>query len=270
MIGWEDVYKVVVAMAPLYVALALGYGSVKWWRMFKPDQCDAINRFNCYFIIPFFTFHFTAGVNPYHMNYPFLAGDVIAKAIAGAALAIWANFCRKGNLSWAITTFSLSSLNNTLVVGVPLLKAMYGAVGEDLVVQSSVIQSLLWFPILLFLLEFWRTSRWIASNNHNYDIPPPPSQQPQVASNIEIVVQQQQGAADHDEQLPPKDQNSTAPDHVINVNCTSSSSVEKESRTSASTNNLGPTMKKVCTKLGKNPNCYACALGLIWALLAKR
>ncbi|XP_011077192.1 auxin efflux carrier component 5-like [Sesamum indicum] len=287
MIGWGDVYKVVACMAPLYVALALGYGSVKWWRMFKPDQCDAINRFNCYFIIPFFTFHFTAGVDPYHMNYRFLAADVIAKAIAGSVLALWANLCRKGDLSWAITSFSLSSLNNTLVVGVPLLEAMYGPVGQDLVVQSSVLQSLLWFPILLFLLQFWRTSRLIYNNAaaaaantnnstntsiHNYG---PTSTQN--CSNIEIVVQQQGATpdatnySDHQllQQVPPKDPNynsNTPPAPVINVIGTTT----KESGKSASSNNLGPTMKKVCAKLGKNPNCYACAIGLIWALLAKR
>ncbi|KAL0302865.1 UNVERIFIED_CONTAM: Auxin efflux carrier component 5 [Sesamum radiatum] len=282
MIGWGDVYKVVAAMAPLYVALALGYGSVKWWRMFKPDQCDAINRFNCYFIIPFFTFHFTSGVDPYHMNYRFLAADVIAKAIAGSALALWANLWRKGELSWAITSFSLSSLNNTLVVGVPLLEAMYGPVGQDLVVQSSVIQSLLWFPILLFLLQFWRTSRLMfnaaANNNnnnnnssntiHNYA----PTSTPNYSSNIEIVVQQgaTADATTNSDHQVPKDQNYNntppAPAPVINVNGTTT----KESGKSASSNNLGPTMKKVCAKLGKNPNCYACALGLIWALLAKR
>ncbi|KAK4433028.1 Auxin efflux carrier component 5 [Sesamum alatum] len=243
-IAWGDVYKVVAAMAPLYVALVLGYGSVKWWRMFKPDQCDAINRFNCYFIIPFFTFHFTSGVDPYHLNYRFLAGDVVAKAIAAAALALWANLWREGNLSWAITSFSLSSFNNTLVVGVPLLEAMYGPVGKDLVVQSSVNQALLWFPILLFLLEFWRTSRLMmaAANDNIHNYGPTSSQN---SSNIEIVVQQQ-GA------------DGTA------------AAAAKESGKSASSNNLGATMKIVCAKLGKNPNCYACAIGLIWALLAKR
>ncbi|KAL5201117.1 hypothetical protein ABZP36_035471 [Zizania latifolia] len=41
MIGWSDVYKVVAAMAPLYFALGLGYGSVRWWKLFTADQCDA-------------------------------------------------------------------------------------------------------------------------------------------------------------------------------------------------------------------------------------
>ncbi|KAL8459127.1 hypothetical protein ACS0TY_036553 [Phlomoides rotata] len=233
MIEWGDVYKVVVAMVPLYVALGLGYGSVRWWRMFKPDHCDAINRFNCYFIIPFFTFHFTSGVNPYAMNFRFLAGDVVAKTIVGVALALWTTLGRNSEFSWAITTFSLSCFNNTLVVGVPLLRAMYGEVGEDLVVQSSVIQALLWFPILLFLLEFWRTTSSMSRD-----------QPQQHHCSIEITSAAVIGNGN--------DSNNMLPSSTL------------------SSSNLGATMKKVGAKLGKNPNCYACALGLIWALLANR
>ncbi|XP_057809689.1 auxin efflux carrier component 5-like [Salvia miltiorrhiza] len=238
MIELGDIYKVIVAMAPLYVALGLGYASVKWWRMFKPDQCDAINRFNCYFIIPFFTFQFTAGVDPYAMNFRFLAGDVIAKAIAAAALALWAKFDKKSDFSWVITSFSLSSFNNTLVVGVPLLKAMYGAAGEDLVVQSSVMQSLLWFPILLFMLEFRH-----ASCSHDVIDDEKPQQLSIDADNSNsnsnsMIVVVVDGAAEGGAAAPPLSMRST--------------------------------LKKVGAKLGKNPNCYACALGVIWALVAKR
>lgn len=240
MIGAGDVYKVVVAMAPLYVALGLGYASVKWWRMFKPDQCDAINRFNCYFIIPFFTFQFTAGVNPYAMNFRFLAGDIVAKAIAGVVLAGWANFGEKSKFSWAITTFNLSSFNNTLVVGVPLLKAMYGAAGEDLVVQSSVIQSLLWFPILLFMFEFRRASCF---DDEESSIENPNKHELKENSNNSITVVVVHGAV---------------------------SGAAGDGTTPPTSSNFRSTMKKVGAKLGKNPNCYACALGVIWALLAKR
>ncbi|GFQ00414.1 putative auxin efflux carrier component 8 [Phtheirospermum japonicum] len=228
MIAWEDINKVVMSMAPLYVPLGLGYASVKRWRMFKPDQCDAINRFNCYFIIPFFAFHFTSSVDPYRMNFRFLAGDVVAKAIAGASLALWANLWGSGNFSWAITSFSLWSLNNTLVVGVPLLRAMYGPVGEDLVVQLSVIQALIWFPTLLFMLELRRS-------------------------------------------IPD---NSKKIDNVENKNSTTS---EADSTTAESTviyssphNGVGSIMMKVGVKLARNPNCYACIVGLIWALISKR
>ncbi|KAL8155419.1 hypothetical protein AgCh_000707 [Apium graveolens] len=43
--------------------------------------------------------------------------------------------------------------------GVPLMRAMYGALGEDLVVQSAVLQSIIWIMILLFMLEVRRARR---------------------------------------------------------------------------------------------------------------
>ncbi|XP_057801702.1 auxin efflux carrier component 5-like [Salvia miltiorrhiza] len=229
-IGWGDVYKVVEAMAPLYAALLLGYGSVRWGRMFKAEECDTINRFNCYFIIPFFTFHFTASVNPYSFNLRFLAADVVAKAVAAAALAVWANYLH-GSFSWAITSFSLSSFNNTLVVGVPLLKAMYGDVGEHLVVQSSVMQSLLWFPILLSLLEFRRSSQLLSSDNNIHH---------------------------HKHQ------------HTSATAANGDEHIHMSMPVSSPSSNYCSTIKIVGMKLGKNPNCYACVLGLVWALLANR
>lgn len=228
-IGWEDVYKVVEAMAPLYVALLLGYGSR---RMFKAEECDAINRFNCYFILPFFTFHFTASVNPYAFNFRFLAADVVAKAVVGAALVLW---CKAGfGFAWAITSFSLSSFNNTLVVGVPLLKAMYGDAGEHLVIQSSVIQALLWFPILLCLLEFRRAKLLSSSSNIHH--------------HINIHTDESVVAANGDHSCT-----------TIDTTALPSSSPSFRS-----------TIMIVGMKLRKNPNCYACVVGLVWALLANR
>ncbi|KAL3653905.1 hypothetical protein CASFOL_003586 [Castilleja foliolosa] len=170
--------------------------------MFQVEQCEAINRFTCFFILPFFTFHFTSGVDPYHMTFRFLAGEVIAKAVVGVSLALWACLWKNGNLSWAITSFSLWSLNNTLVVGVPLMQGMYGPEGVDLVVQSSVIQALMWYPALLFLLELRRS----------------------------------------------------IPDH---------------SSRATSWTDVRSIMITVGAKLAKNLNCYACVLGLIWALISK-
>jgi auxin efflux carrier family len=157
MIGWEDVYKVVVAMTPLYVALILGYGSVRWWRLFTREQCDAVNRFTCYFTLPFLSFEFTARADPFKWNYLFIAADAISKVIIVAVLGFWAKCSSKGSYSWSITTFSLCTLTNSLVVGVPLMKAMYGQLGVDLIVQSSIVQGIIWLTLLLFVLEFRRT-----------------------------------------------------------------------------------------------------------------
>ncbi|XP_073031811.1 auxin efflux carrier component 5 isoform X1 [Primulina eburnea] len=251
MIGWEDIYKIVEAMLPLYVALALGYSSVKWLEMFKSNECDAINRFNCYFIIPFFTFQFTSGVDPYHMNFRFLGADVIAKAIAGVGLALWIRFSKK-DFSWLITSFSLSSFNNTLVVGVPLLKAMYGGLGEDLVVQSSVIQSLVWLPILLFMLEFRRACD---SNNGS-------------CINNENGQEKQLQAMSSSTQTPQS--SSTVAIEIFDAADDTVKSAGMNITLAPSSSQFLPFMKKVWIRLSKNPNNYACVLGLIWALLANR
>ncbi|KAI9157321.1 hypothetical protein LWI28_020610 [Acer negundo] len=157
MIGWDDVYKVIVAMVPLYVALMLGYGSVKWWKIFTAEQCDAINLLVCYFTLPLFTVEFTAHIDPFLMNYRFIAADAVSKLVIVVVLVFWAKCSSKGSYCWSITSFSLCTLTNSLVVGVPLMKAMYGPMAVDLVVQSSVFQAIVWLTILLFVLEFRRT-----------------------------------------------------------------------------------------------------------------
>lgn len=220
MIGWDDIYKVLASMFPLYVSLILGHGSVKWWHMFNPDHCNAINQLNCYFIMPLFTFDFTTRVNPYKMNFRFLGADAISKVLIIIAISIWAKFSTKGNYPWSITSFSLSSLNNTLVVGVPLIGAMYGPFGENLVIQSSILQFLVWIIILLMMYEFQS-----------------------VKKSLELVV------------------------------VTNDSGTDLEGNTEAgvmitSKPSLLSLMKIVGVKLAKNPNAYACILGLAWALVS--
>ncbi|KHN40463.1 Putative auxin efflux carrier component 8 [Glycine soja] len=157
MIGWEDVYKVVVAVVPLYFALLLGYGSLKWWNIFTKEQCEAINKLVCYFTLPLFIFEFTAHIDPFKMNFSFIAADTISKFIIMVVLALWAKCTPKCTFCWSIISFSLCNLTNAVVVGVPMVKPMYGALGVDLVVQSSVLQATIWLPLLLFVMEFWRT-----------------------------------------------------------------------------------------------------------------
>ncbi|GMI79543.1 PIN-FORMED 5 [Hibiscus trionum] len=173
MIGWEEVYKVVAAMVPLYVALTLGYGSVKWWRVFTPEECDAINRLVCYFTLPLFAMEFTSHIDPFEMNYRFIGADVISHVVIVVVLAFWAKFSSRGSYSWSITSFSLSTLTNTLVVGVPLMKAMYGKIGVDLVIQSFAIQSIIWITFFLAVLEFRRLGASVAATNddkHDKDV----------------------------------------------------------------------------------------------------
>jgi len=147
-------YDVLAAMVPLYVAMILAYGSVRWWGIFTPDQCSGINRFVAVFAVPLLSFHFISSNDPYAMNYHFLAADSLQKVVILAALFLWQAFSRRGSLEWMITLFSLSTLPNTLVMGIPLLRAMYGDFSGNLMVQIVVLQSIIWYTLMLFLFEF--------------------------------------------------------------------------------------------------------------------
>ncbi|KAF0914445.1 hypothetical protein E2562_028523 [Oryza meyeriana var. granulata] len=239
MIGWGDVYKVVAAMAPLYFALGLGYGSVRWWRLFTPDQCDAVNRLVAYFAVPFFAFDFAARIDPFALSYRVLAADAMSKLAVALALAAWAAssaccFCggaKRGGgnaMSWCITGFSLATLNNTLVVGVPLLDAMYGKWARDLIVQISVVQIIVYFPLLLLAFEVrraWGTAKPVTTTGAP---PPPPTG---TTDDVE------DGAA---------------------VEAT------------AARQSLWPLVRAVWLKVARNPNVYAGVLGVAWACVTNR
>lgn len=154
MINGADIYNVLSAVVPLYVAMILAYGSVKWWKIFSPDQCSGINRFVALFAVPLLSFHFISTNNPYAMNLRFIAADSLQKIIILAMLVIWAKVGKRGSQEWMITLFSLSTLPNTLVMGIPLLKAMYGNFSGDLMVQVVVLQCIIWYTLMLFMFEY--------------------------------------------------------------------------------------------------------------------
>ncbi|KAJ6418602.1 hypothetical protein OIU84_001880 [Salix udensis] len=154
MISLLDFYHVMTAMVPLYVAMILAYGSVKWWKIFTPDQCSGINRFVALFAVPLLSFHFISSNDPYNMNFRFIAADTLQKIIVLVVLALWTKFSKRGCLEWTITLFSLSTLPNTLVMGIPLLKGMYGAYSGSLMVQVVVLQCIIWYTLMLFLFEY--------------------------------------------------------------------------------------------------------------------
>ncbi|CAL5193316.1 unnamed protein product [Lathyrus oleraceus] len=154
MISALDLYHVLTAVVPLYVAMILAYGSVKWWKIFTPDQCSGINRFVALFAVPLLSFHFISTNNPYAMNYKFIAADSLQKLIILTILFIWSRTSSRGSLEWSITLFSLSTLPNTLVMGIPLLKGMYGDDSGTLMVQIVVLQCIIWYTLMLFLFEY--------------------------------------------------------------------------------------------------------------------
>ncbi|XP_074375077.1 putative auxin efflux carrier component 8 isoform X2 [Apium graveolens] len=157
MISLYQVYQVIAATVPLYVAMILAYISVKWWKLFTPDQCSGINKFVAKFSIPLLSFQLISTSNPYKMNIRLVGADALQKILAFLVLAVITRWSSSGNLKWIITGISLSTLPNTLILGIPLIRAMYGDEAAGLLVQIVVLQSFIWYNILLFLFELSAT-----------------------------------------------------------------------------------------------------------------
>lgn len=138
--------------------MILAYVSVKWWRLFTPDQCAGINKFVAKFSIPLLSFQVISTNNPYKMNLKLIFSDFLQKLLALLVLTLLSKITSRGRLNWIITAISLSTLPNTLILGIPLLRAMYGAQAETLLPQIVVLQSLIWYNLLLFLFELNATS----------------------------------------------------------------------------------------------------------------
>ncbi|PKI63941.1 hypothetical protein CRG98_015670 [Punica granatum] len=144
MITSQDFYNVMCAMVPLYFAMFVAYGSVKWWKIFTPEQCSGINRFVAVFAVPILSFHFISQNDPYQMDTRFILADTVSKVLVLLILSVWAIVSNSG-LDWVITLFSVATLPNTLVMGIPLLKAMYGDFTQSLMVQVVVLQCIIWY-----------------------------------------------------------------------------------------------------------------------------
>lgn len=157
MISLTGVYHVVEATVPLYVAMILAYLCVKWWKLFTPDQCSGINKFVAKLSIPLLSFTVISKSNPYKMNMKLVFADFLQKLLAVFILAVTTKISSKGSLNWIITGISLSTIPNTLVLGIPLLRAVYGNEAAVLLAQIVVLQSIIWCNLLLFLFELSAT-----------------------------------------------------------------------------------------------------------------
>jgi auxin efflux carrier family protein len=171
MITGANLYAVAKAMAPLYTAMALGYISVKYLRAFTPDQCAGINHFVALYALPLLIFRMVAANNPYAMSGKLLAADTLQKIILLAVLFSWAYWANKHQkksppspssstpLQWVVTLFSLASLPNTIIMGVPLLGGMYGSISASLMAQIVVLQFCIWYNLVIFLYEYMAAKR---------------------------------------------------------------------------------------------------------------
>ncbi|CAK9857835.1 unnamed protein product [Sphagnum jensenii] len=86
-----EFYNVMVGVVPLYVAMLLGYGSLRWWKLVQvPEQCAGIAQLNTYFLLPAYVCYFLAFNNPYNLSLHILAADFLSKAVLLCVLCAWA------------------------------------------------------------------------------------------------------------------------------------------------------------------------------------
>ncbi|KAF3783457.1 putative auxin efflux carrier component 5 [Nymphaea thermarum] len=290
MITSKDLYNVLSAVVPLYVTMFLAYASVKWWSVFTPQQCAGINRFVAVFAVPLLSFEFISRIDPYAMNLLFIAADVISKATILFFLFLWAKFTTRGSLDWTITMFSLCSLPNTLVMGIPLLKAMYGDDKEMLMIQTVVLQCIIWYTLLLFLFEY-RAARESLVQRFK-------GSSESEAIGVSMKKVGEDGGGQEGEEVVHvvvSKPSSKVADHedgkeihkfIWNCYCERSAQVcSKEAEITAEkaesheeiaeTSSFSPQMvrlilKMVWFKLIRNPNSYSSLLGISWALASYR
>ncbi|CAJ2665620.1 unnamed protein product [Trifolium pratense] len=228
MISLIDVYHVVTATVPLYVTMLLAYICVKWWKLFTPDQCVGINKFVANFSVPLLSFQVISSNNIYEMSLKLIYADCVQKFLAFLVLIaiIKISDIRGCNLKWIITGLSLSTLPNTLILGIPLMKAMYKDESDFLLPQIIFLQSMIWYNLLLFL--------------HELDAAIPAKTVPAAQPS------QDTGESENSIEIQSKEEGEgeTRPERKMRILII---------------------LMKVGKKLIMNPNTYATFIGLIWA-----
>ncbi|GJN41089.1 hypothetical protein PR202_gn00415 [Eleusine coracana subsp. coracana] len=212
MIGWGDVYK-----------------------LFTPDQCGAINRLVIYFAYPFFGFDLAARAGTFAASYRVLAADVVTKAGIALGLAVWEAARRPSSYSWCITGFSLVALNNALLMGVPLLDAMYGGWAHDVAVQMAMMQIVVRFPLMLVVFE--ARQAWLET--------------------MPVSV------------APPDDGRASSADHEAPV-MSDVDEPEDDRKMRTGWSFWAMLLRTVAHKLACNPNVYSSLLGVAWSSIAHK
>ena len=273
MIGWVDIGKLLSAITPLYFALALGYcSSRRWWQIFTAEDSKAINRMVVWFAFPFFTFEFTLHLDPYNVRYSLIAADSVAKLIIVATISIGVmlKFREEGLCAtvadWCITGFSLASLTNSLVVGVPMARAMYGNWAGQIVVQLSIFQAIVWLTSLVVVLEVRKafvSDAHDESNSHEEGSFIDDDTAVGSSGTSEDMQSLEEGVSDAtNKDLRGEEGVSDATNQDLRGEEAVSVAMVNGARV--------PLFKSVARKLACNPNLYASVIGISWACISNR
>ncbi|KAF7110885.1 hypothetical protein CFC21_110952 [Triticum aestivum] len=267
MITGSAVYQVVEAMAPLYTAAALGYASVRWLKAFSEEQCAGINRFVATYAMPALIFDMVSTSDPYAMNGRLVAADTLQKGVMLLGLVAWAvrsSLRRRetsaGNvaaspLQWVVTAFSMAQLPSTIIMGVPILGALYGPTSKDFMKQIVVMQLCVWYNVIIFMYEY------MAAKDGSIKVGPAPASPENVGSTE--VAAAQPGMAVASQTTSTAVVGEVSPTHAADAEVAEAEDVALPAP---------PSMSHVAFVTGKKilkiPNTHAAFLGLFWALIA--
>ncbi|KAF7038220.1 hypothetical protein CFC21_048425 [Triticum aestivum] len=301
MITWLAVYHVVEAMAPLYTAAVLGYASVRWLKAFSEEQCAGINHFVAIYAVPVLIFNMVSTNNPYAMNGRLVAADTLQKAVMLLGLVAWAAWESRSRrrrpsigggkasasaaaaspLQWVVTAFSVASLPNTIIMGVPLLGGMYGAMSKDLMKQIVVMQFCVWYNVVIFIYEYMAARRAATAMDGTAKISPgSPGAAPsaeKIAPNDEAIVAAKRAHEvtvniEITEVAPASTVQKDLADNTTTTVAREMSTDAEEASPPPPAKSTAPSVTHIALMAGKKvlkiPNTYASFLGLIWALIA--
>ncbi|CAM6003959.1 unnamed protein product [Sphagnum balticum] len=157
-----EFYNVMVGVVPLYMAMLLGYGSLRWWKLVQvPEQCVGIAQLQHLLPPSCLRLPFPGFQQPYNLSLHILAADFSPKPffsvksrIVRASPAVLSVLCAwalassslysakaavaRTSFDWVISIFMLATLPNTVIVGIPLLQPMYGEIALQVAYASSV------------------------------------------------------------------------------------------------------------------------------------
>ncbi|KAL3680671.1 hypothetical protein R1sor_023627 [Riccia sorocarpa] len=150
------VVNLVNAIVPLYITIALGYVLSKFKVVAYDKHYAGIVTFCFKLTIPALVFQLVATNDPYTLNLRLVGADTLSKVVVLLVLSLgYYRWPTAEGVAWVYAYFSLATMSNTVLVGIPLVTALYPGTEKDLT-ALIFMQSLLWFCVCIFVLELYK------------------------------------------------------------------------------------------------------------------
>eukprot|EP00899_Mesostigma_viride_P005437 jgi/Mesvir1/14895/Mv05498-RA.3 len=163
-ISKEEIYNCFAVIVPLYLTILVGWLFSRYQKMTKV-QLSGIQTFIMSLAVPAVVFQLLSKSNLYTADYSVVLADTLYKVALGVGLWVWYFFLaprtswmrRHGTdddkLGGFLWSFNVATLPNTLIIGVPLISAMYGKESETTMILIVVAQTSIQVVFLVVLYE---------------------------------------------------------------------------------------------------------------------